>query len=161
MGFIRSKLTFANVVALLALFAALGGSAYAIHLGKNAVKTRNIKNGAVTEAKLAPGAVSASKLAPGAVKSPSVVVPLDSKPLNDGSNALPTAVCQPGEVAVGGGGYTAATGTDIQFVGLRPLQADTSSANTGDTPGAYYAEFTNAGGGAGNTTALAMALCVK
>ena len=36
MRFIRSKLTFANVVALLALFIALGGSAYAIHLGKNA-----------------------------------------------------------------------------------------------------------------------------
>ena len=48
MRFIRSKLTFSNVVALLALFVALGGSAYAFHLGKNAVKTKNIKNGAVT-----------------------------------------------------------------------------------------------------------------
>lgn len=161
MGFIRSKLTFANVVALLALFVALGGSAYAIHLGKNAVKTRNIKNGAVTEAKLAPGAVSASKLAPGAVKSPSVVVRLDSKSLNDGSNALPTAVCQPGEVAVGGGGYTAAAGSDIQFVGLRPVQADESAATTGDTPGAYYAEFANSIGGTGSTTAFALALCMK
>ena len=32
------RISSAHVIALLALFVALGGSAYAIHLGKNAVK---------------------------------------------------------------------------------------------------------------------------
>src|SRR5262245_57738686 len=133
MRFVRSKVTFANVVALLALFVALGGSAYAFHLGKNAVKTKNIKNGAavesklaggaVTEAKLANAAVTASKLAAGAVKTPSVVVRVDSKPLNEGSNAIPTAHCQPGEVATGGGADTNNIGDDVHLNILRPLKA--------------------------------------
>ncbi len=171
MRFVRSRLTFANVVALLALFVALGGSAYAIHLGKNAVKTKNIKNGAVkeaklangavTEAKLATGAVTASKLAAGVVKTPSVVVRVDSKPLNDNSNAIPEAHCQPGEVAVGGGGLSANQTSDIQFMSLRPLQASGASAQDGDIPGAFSANFVNGAGGAGNTTVFAYALCMS
>jgi hypothetical protein len=161
MRFVRSKLTFANVVALLALFVALGGSAYAIHLGKNAVKTKNIKDGAVTEAKLANAAVTASKLAAGAVKTPSVVVRVDSKPLNDNSNAIPQAHCQPGEVAVGGGGLSANQSSDIQFMSLRPLQASGASAQDGDIPGAFSANFVNGAGGSGNTTAFAYALCMS
>jgi hypothetical protein len=162
MRFIRSKLTFANVVALLALFIALGGSAYAIHLGKNAVKTKNIKNGAVTEAKIANAAVTASKLAAGAVKTPSVVVRTDSKTLNDGTNVLPTAVCQPDEVAVGGGALPSNDGNgDILFESLRPLKASKANASDGDTPGAYQADFQNLAGGTGSITAFAYALCLK
>lgn len=55
----------AMVVALLALSLAVGGSAVAagkLKLGKNAVKTKNLKNGAVTEAKIGNGAVTAGKL---------------------------------------------------------------------------------------------------
>jgi hypothetical protein len=48
------RLTYANVVATLALFVALGGGAYAAtQLKKNSVGTKQLKNGAVTEAKLA------------------------------------------------------------------------------------------------------------
>jgi hypothetical protein len=164
MRFIRSKLTFANVVALLALFLALGGSAYAIHLGKNAVKTKNIKDGAVTEAKIANAAITASKLAAGAVKTPSVVVRVASKPLNDGTNATPTAVCHPGEVAVGGGALTSNDGNgsgDIVLTALRPLQASQANAGDGDTAGAYVADYVNVAGGTGSTTAFAYALCMK
>jgi hypothetical protein len=47
-GFAR-RLTYANVVAKLALFVALGGSAYAAtQLKKNSVGTRQLKNGAVS-----------------------------------------------------------------------------------------------------------------
>jgi hypothetical protein len=54
------RLTYANVVATLALFVALGGGAVAAtKLGKNSVGTRQLKNGAVTEAKLA-GAAQAT-----------------------------------------------------------------------------------------------------
>jgi hypothetical protein len=162
MRLIRGKLTFANVVALLALFVALGGSAYAFHLGKNAVKTKNIKNGAVTEAKIANAAITASKLAAGAVRTPSVVVRVASKPLNEGSNAIPTAVCHPDEVAVGGGALTSNSGLgDILLESLRPLQASQANAADGDIPGAFQAEYKNLSGGIGNTTAFAYALCMK
>lgn len=59
-----------SVVALVALFVALSGSAYAAgqigsqQLQPGAVTTEKIKNGAVTTSKLADGAVTARKLAP-------------------------------------------------------------------------------------------------
>jgi hypothetical protein len=161
MHFIRGKITFANVVAVLALFIALGGSAYAFHLGKNAVKTKNIKNGAVTETKLAQGAVTAAKLAPGAVHSPSVVVRVAEKPLNDNSNAIPEASCQPGEVATGGGGLTSNQAADIQLQSLRPVQINGASASTGDIPGGYEANYVNPVGGGGSTTVFAYVVCMK
>ena len=57
----------AMVVAIIALVAALGGSALAVSAAKNSVTTKSIKNGAVKTKKLADGAVSATKLAGGAV----------------------------------------------------------------------------------------------
>jgi len=58
----------AMVVAVLALCLAVGGTAFAAtKLSKNAVKTKNIKNGAVTENKIAANAVTESKIASGAV----------------------------------------------------------------------------------------------
>src|SRR5215211_2083357 len=48
-----SKLTYANVIATLALFLALGGGAYAaIKLPRNSVGTAQIKKGAVTKSKV-------------------------------------------------------------------------------------------------------------
>jgi hypothetical protein len=48
------KLTFANVISVIALFAAVGGSAFAAtQLPKNSVGTKQIKKGAVTTAKIA------------------------------------------------------------------------------------------------------------
>lgn len=57
----------AAVVAMLALFVAFGGAAYAVTLGKNDVKTRNIASGAVTGSRLAAGAVKTAKVRDGAV----------------------------------------------------------------------------------------------
>jgi len=54
---LRAHLTYANVIASLALFLALSGGAYAaLKLPKNSVGTKQIKNGAVTKAKLAKNA---------------------------------------------------------------------------------------------------------
>jgi hypothetical protein len=54
---LRGKLTFANVVSCLALFVALGGSAYAAtQLPKNSVGTKQLKKGAVTPSKLSASA---------------------------------------------------------------------------------------------------------
>ena len=80
----RPRLTYANVVATLALFLALGGGAVwaagkitsdeigkgAVknkNLAKNAVKTKNIAKNAVSSAKLAKNAVTGAKVKAGAV----------------------------------------------------------------------------------------------
>lgn len=57
---VRSRPSPSLVISLLALFIALGGSAYALSRGE--VKTRNIAKGAVTKAKLHSGAVTAKKV---------------------------------------------------------------------------------------------------
>lgn len=56
---IRGKLSFSSVIAVIALFIALGGSAYAVtELPKNSVGPKQLKKGAVTPAKLSAGAVA-------------------------------------------------------------------------------------------------------
>lgn len=63
---IRSRLTYANVMASIAVFVALGlGTAWALEA--NSVKSKHIVNGQVREADVGDGAVTASKLADGSV----------------------------------------------------------------------------------------------
>lgn len=66
---LRGKLTYANVIATLALFLVLaGGSALAASkLAKNSVGTKQIKNNAISASKIKDGAVTAKKLNAGAV----------------------------------------------------------------------------------------------
>ena len=63
----RSKLSYSNVIASLALFVALGGAAVAAGLAKNSVGTTQLKKNAVTSAKLKKGAVNSAKIAAGAI----------------------------------------------------------------------------------------------
>ena len=64
----RGRLTYANVVATLALFIALGGGAIAAsQLGKNSVGSRQLKKNAVTKAKIKKNAVTAAKIKKNAV----------------------------------------------------------------------------------------------
>jgi hypothetical protein len=57
LGHRRPRLSYANVVSTIALFVALGGSAYAVtSLPKNSVWAKQLRNGAVTPQKLARGA---------------------------------------------------------------------------------------------------------
>jgi hypothetical protein len=61
-GYLRKGLTYSNVMATIAVFLVLGGgAAMAAGLAKNSVKTKNIKNGAVTTSKLAADAVTGQK----------------------------------------------------------------------------------------------------
>jgi hypothetical protein len=56
MGRIRSRLTYANVMATLAVFLILGGGAYAaFHLPRNSVRSKNIVNGQVKGTDVAEG----------------------------------------------------------------------------------------------------------
>jgi hypothetical protein len=168
MRFIRRRLTFSNAVALLALFVALGGSAYAFHLGKNAVKTRNIKNGAVTEAKLAGGAVTASKLAPGAVGSANVgdvVVRSTTVSLPDPAGPIATVHCNPGEKLLSATARVNAGGTsDVAVEGIYPVHADETVVKDGESTGlgaGMSAQFHNFLGGTGATFGEISALCLK
>jgi hypothetical protein len=51
-----------NVIAYLALFLALGGTAYAVSLPSNSVGTKQLKNNAVTKKKIKRGAVTTRKV---------------------------------------------------------------------------------------------------
>ena len=64
---LRTKLTYSNVIASIALFAALGGVAVAAGVPKNSVGPKQLKKGAVTGAKIRKGAVTAGKLGPKSV----------------------------------------------------------------------------------------------
>jgi hypothetical protein len=66
---IRKRLSYANVVASLALFIALGGVSYAAVAGKNTVISSSIKNGQVRSVDLANNAVTAAKIRDGHVGS--------------------------------------------------------------------------------------------
>ncbi len=60
MKHLRPRLTYANVMATIAVFIALGGASYAaIKLPKNSVSAKQLKRGAVTPAKLSGGAALA------------------------------------------------------------------------------------------------------
>lgn len=63
----RPKLNYANVIATIALFVALGGAAVAAGLPKGSVGPKQLKKGAVTPGALRKGAVTAGKIAPKAV----------------------------------------------------------------------------------------------
>ena len=65
---LRRRLTYANVVATLALFAALGGSSYAaIKLAPGSVGNKELRNGAVTSTKVKKGSLLARDFKPGQV----------------------------------------------------------------------------------------------
>ncbi|HEU5253358.1 MAG TPA: hypothetical protein VFU16_08560 [Solirubrobacterales bacterium] len=63
----RPKLNYANVIATIALFVALGGAAIAAGLPKNSVGPNQLKRGAVSTPKLKRNAVTAGKIAPKSV----------------------------------------------------------------------------------------------
>lgn len=64
----RPRLTYANVMATVAVFLALGGGALAAsNLGKNTVGAKQLKKNAVTTAKIKNTAVTGAKIKPGTI----------------------------------------------------------------------------------------------
>jgi len=94
--------THSAVVAYLALFLALGGSAYAFHLGKNSVGPKQLKKNSITTAKIKGNAVTAAKIASNAV---------DGTKVGDGS--LTGSDIQPGSL----------TGAQINQASLTSVRA--------------------------------------
>jgi hypothetical protein len=65
---IRTRLSYANVIATIALFVALGGSSYAaLQLPRNSVGTKQLKRNAVTAPKIKRNAVTTAKIKRNAV----------------------------------------------------------------------------------------------
>jgi hypothetical protein len=139
---LRARLSYANLVATLALFIALGGGAYAAsqvkknsvgtkQLKKNAVRTGKVKNGSLLAADFRAGQLPSGPQGPKGVPGPKgeagatdVVTRygnlLDLVPA---SSFISYAQCQPGE-AVTGGGYDfpsgRPSGTDYYISANRP-----------------------------------------
>lgn len=143
----KNHLTYANVVATLALIVAVAGGSTAIAVSskvkKNSVGTKQLKKGSVTLAKLADGAVTSAKIADGNVtasKLASIRVDVDSRtPASVG-----LATCHAPERLLGGGA-TETGGT------LAVSAPDTSGTNPSQWDG----------GGTSGTSAAAYALCLK
>jgi hypothetical protein len=91
------QLNFANVIAMVALFVALGGIAVAAGLPRNSVGQNQLKRGAVTQAKIARAAVTAGKLGPKAVIA-GKLGPNSVLPGNIGNGAITSAKIGAGAV---------------------------------------------------------------
>jgi hypothetical protein len=158
---VTSRLTYANVMATIAVFIALGGVATAAftlpkksvgpkQLKANAVKTGKIADGAVTEPKIADGAVTEPKIANGAVSAAKVqgglpfyknVVVREQVFPNQGTNVSDVADihCASGEQAVGGGAGGTTVGTrhfpnldvDTQVLADAPIDANDDAVANG------------------------------
>lgn len=61
MGFIRDRLSYANVMATLAFFLALSGGAYALSVPRNSVGPRQLRKNAVTNVKIKKGSLSVDR----------------------------------------------------------------------------------------------------
>jgi hypothetical protein len=80
----RRRLNSAHLIAVIALFVALGGTTWAaVNLGKGTVKAKNLAKNAVTTKKIKDGAVTAPKSAPGVI--PSVSAMAFAKVNSDGT----------------------------------------------------------------------------
>ena len=64
---ILSRMTYANLMATVAVFIAIGGGAYAAGLAKNSVKSKHIQDSGVKAIDLAPSAVNSDKVADGSL----------------------------------------------------------------------------------------------
>jgi hypothetical protein len=117
------RLTYANVVATLALVIAVGGaSAFAAgRLAKNSVGTKQIRNNAVTAAKIKNGAVTGAKIDLSTLGT----VPSATNAVNATSAANASRANQADTAAVAGSAATAADARTLQ--GLSPSQIIASS----------------------------------
>lgn len=91
------QLNFANVIATIALFVALGGAAVAAGLPRNSVGANQLKRGAVTPAKLKKAAVTSGKLAQKSVTA-GKLGPNSVLPGNIGNGAITSAKIGAGAV---------------------------------------------------------------
>jgi hypothetical protein len=132
---LSEKLTYANVMATVAVFIALGGASYAaITLPKNSVGTEQLKKGAVTETKLskAARATLAGEADPQGKEGPGG--PEGAPGKNVGAIPLPSKATETGVFAAAGGCDTTVAGqlmtAVVQFVQPLPMPIDSHNVIT-------------------------------
>ena len=82
---LADRLTYANVVATLALFIALGGISYAaVKIPRNSIGTKHIKKGAITADKIRNGAIGSAKIRDGGVQTDDLDELPEGEPGRDG-----------------------------------------------------------------------------
>ncbi len=122
---IGKHLSFSNVIAALALFIALGGSAYAV--GKNTIGTKQLKNNAVTAKKIKKNAVTSAKIKNGAVTGAKLGSVPGSKVSVDTLGKVPSAAqADNAAVATSAGTATTAENLDGQSEFFLKLQGGQS-----------------------------------
>jgi hypothetical protein len=143
---VRKHLSYANVMATMALFLALGGSAYAISKApKNTVTSKSIKAGAVRTGDLHRDAVTGDKVAKKSLTGADIDVSslgfsdvqrtgtkmITSYPAGAPDSAQ--ATCQAGEHVVGGGGF--ATSSQVDLYESKPISSTTWQASFNNESG--------------------------
>jgi hypothetical protein len=136
MGTLRKHISYANVIATLALFLALaGGIAWAlekrsvkgVHIAEDAFKSRHIQNAKVKSWDLRDGAVGTAKLGAIAERAGAPqTVPGGTAGDGDAQSRVASARCEPGETALSAGveWVTDAPTEDEVFIGeLRRIAA--------------------------------------
>jgi hypothetical protein len=121
---VRSHLTYANVIATLALFLALGGGAYAaLKLPSNSVGSKQIKKNAVNSSKVANGSLLAGDFKAGQVPA--------GKPGPPGQPGTPGDPGSPGPPAKSFDGTVAQGGQNVVLESINGLQVRGSCPMTG------------------------------
>ena len=123
---IRGKLTYANVVATIALFLAVGGASAmaAGQLAKNSVGAKQLKKNAVTAAKIKTGAITSPKVAGGAIG-----------PQQLANGSVGTSALAPGSVnsgALGDGSVSTAKLLNGSVTGGKLVDGTVSTDKLGD-----------------------------
>jgi hypothetical protein len=147
MNRIRAKLTFANVMSVIAVFLALTGVGYAaFKLPKNSVGPKQIRSGAVNEAKLSAGAKAAMKGPKGDQGPPGPGATSFTTTLNQGTplTAIATAPngltllasCLTGPSTVGLKIATTGGGNNIQVSGTETNGLTVTAADVDNISGA-------------------------
>jgi hypothetical protein len=136
--FPRPRLTFANVVACLALFIALGGTGYAaFKLPRHSVGNPQLKRNAVTSSKVKKGGIGLSDIKASAKSKLSGLTDVVMRKgpetsVSSGNFSKAEAQCEPGEQATGGGVYNESSVFFLKITSSYPLPNPGTPPATGD-----------------------------
>jgi hypothetical protein len=182
---LRDRLSFGNVVAVLALFVALGGSSYAaLKLPKGSVGPRQIRANAVSSPKVRDRSLFARDFAlgqlpkgekgdkgdkgdPGQNAATHVVSRRVSLTVSDAEGTSVVAHCHPGERVISGGFFLNSSGqAKPKVTASAPVDPSTDmnfeTAPEGAVPTGWRVVFDNFDAtGTGTATATAFALCAS
>jgi hypothetical protein len=137
---IRPRLTYANVVATLALFLVLaGGSALAAAtLGKNSVGSRQLKSKSVTTGKIAPNAINGSLVANGTLTGEDInLSKLGTVPAAISATSAANANTVGGHAAACPSGTTLIRGLCFDSAANGPVESPTEAAEGCATRGGW------------------------